>query len=80
MTTQAETETIKNPDQIDALDAMAEHLSKALGIVGTTHAATVSDGHLGEADIKDAMWAAYDELEALRDAFADLQALLPGGV
>ena len=77
----ADSETIKTPDQIDALDAMAEHLSKATGILGTIHAASMGDGPLGgDVDIKGAAWAAYDELMAVRAAFVDLQALLPGGV
>ena len=80
MATQADAETTQKHAQIDALDAMAEHLSKAMGIVGTIHAAAIGDGPPGDDDIKDATWAAYDELEALRDAFADLKALLPGGV
>ena len=70
---QADSETTEKPTKLECIDAIGEHLKKALGIVGLTHGAMTGDGAFGDNDVKDAMWAAYDELESVRDAFADLK-------
>jgi hypothetical protein len=68
--------TSEKPTQLECIDEINQRLKKALGIVGLTHGAMTGDGRFGKNDVRDAMWAAYDELEAVRDAFADLTSLL----
>jgi hypothetical protein len=58
--------------EIDDFEAAQEHLSKAMGIISAVHGAVISDEMLSERTIKDATWAAYDELEELRDAIKSL--------
>ncbi len=70
--------TSEKPTQLECIDEINQRLKKALGIVGLTHGAMTRDGPFGKNDVRDAMWAACDELEALRDAFADLTSLLCG--
>ena len=65
---QAEDDNIEQTTEIDDFDSIDEHVRKAMGIVACAPGAATSGVTLSEDAMKAALWAAFGELEFVRDA------------